>query len=1768
MGIVGSNIIEESIDSNLQNRSPSPFPEKNPVVEETPPKVRWQPEHLSSDESSEENEILITQSSTRNEVFQVPPQGFRKSRDLLSSDRAYIRVYDPKKKTFDFQVLKPESLLTVSQPPAMYRRDYDPHTDEYVYTRISDPSDTRRDATTYKPRTKLSPRSLDLPQVAPLEDVPKTLYARKFNEQTQEHEFIPATSLDMMTGVVFDRRYDPETDEFLYSPTKPGREYFDKDAPMYVRRFNRETEDYEFVPLDGSSESGSGEGEPIFRKTYDESTDEYVYTEMTPQTDPQLKDRLKQLTKDTMETMPRSLKDKVEQGANKLKEQLGFAEKPNEVFYRNDQGRFQKLPEDTKDPSKFGPLYSKEWNPNKGRFEFMPSVLIEPVPPETETTRHPPTHQGVQPPTDFQGTFPSSTDSSFSHRSPLSSPPRSPASPSEPIHFPGERRPGVKVKKVPLFTRQYNPLTGDFQYYPAERNNADQELFKKEYDPVTRSFKYNPTERGVEDGINRLDEPALFIRKFDPNTHSMQFTPVRSATDLQQSVFTREYDPTNDAYIYQPANLQSPTTPHPQSPLSSSDPYGQSLSDPYGQTLNPHQPANPGFPSSSLYPQTPNQLSPNDPNQQPFNQAFPSSLYPQTPTLNELSPNYPYRQTPNSQQPPNQGFPSSSPYPQTPTSNQLLPHDPYRQTANSQQPSNQRFPPSSLYPQTPNQLSPNDPYGQTSYPQQPANQGFPSSLYPQTPTSNQLSPNDPYGQSSYPQQPQDQVPPSIMLPPDPVSNQLSSSDPYGDSSNPQQVFTNPPSEFRHPSGLRSTHSSTAPDFRLPREQDRSHVIPQFRDRTAGIPGVDPITGQPTYRMKPEPRTGTTETSAYDPNETLYRRTYDPYNDEYIYTETKPSDTKEPLFSRYYNPESQRYEFKPAQLPALSSANLDNSPYYVKHTDPRTELVSYKPVKPTEISSVKEPVVTRYFNPETNRFEILQGAQPLPSSQAPLYERIYDPERQTFTYAKLDPSVPSPGDSEIFTKPKDSSSNREQDYIPVPADQVPNRINKLSLPERTQEHEPVFKRTYDPNTDEYIYTQVNPMEPLYQRVVDPVNNSFTFQPVKAHEEETPKTPTKSIRQPAQGFRRQPAQGSPRSNLQRTPISAFATPRRTPGQFGDPVQPWTGPPAGTIPVSSDQNYVVTGIDPLTGRPIFSLQQPPQDANQNVQYDPELPVKLKTINTYADPLIEPYVYVEPELPTEPSPIFKRIYNPTEDRLEFQLADLPELSSALLRPSPYYAKVTDPKTQITTYKQIDHAKVNDVTDPIFTRVWNPNRNEYELYRGIQKPEQNKQKFYDKIFDPQTSTYTYAEIDPRAPPPSDRRKPVYIKVGSKSDGDQYVPMSMSQTGLPLQPTSDDNTSEDLFTREYDPDGGQYIYKQLPPTEPLYQRVYSTIKRAHTHRTVQGPNPLKLDSRIVNSEDVKRKPTTDAPLYDPNAASLITSEGTATRNPYHFDVTILRFPKDERRIRPGTFQDRQNFESAVGTNPEGFATYPGGHGFRGNRDGTSFNWNHENHHRAQPHHGLQSSARPYQGDVYQGSSPTNLPLEIQPGFTSTNLAIENPYDRGIYQQGSPVNPQRPAPQRQYPSASNQGQSVRNPYQDSGITYNGARGTNPYQGTGSFEQPHRGSPGFVQDQSSVNAGKYRNNNKDSSDSGEQDQGSDSEEEKGFRRRYGSNTGGGGSKPSVKCPQAAGVFPHPYDCTKFLNCAHGHPFVTDCPAGLRFDPRVSVCNWPSAVPCNNE
>ncbi|RZC39266.1 CBM 14 domain containing protein, partial [Asbolus verrucosus] len=54
------------------------------------------------------------------------------------------------------------------------------------------------------------------------------------------------------------------------------------------------------------------------------------------------------------------------------------------------------------------------------------------------------------------------------------------------------------------------------------------------------------------------------------------------------------------------------------------------------------------------------------------------------------------------------------------------------------------------------------------------------------------------------------------------------------------------------------------------------------------------------------------------------------------------------------------------------------------------------------------------------------------------------------------------------------------------------------------------------------------------------------------------------------------------------------------------------------------------------------------------------------------------------------------------------------------------------------------------------------------------------------------------------------------------------------------------------------------------------------------------------------------------------------------------------------------------------------------------------------------------------------------------------------------------------------------------------------------------------------------------------------------------------PPVDGPDAV-YFPDPTDCSRFYECSNGVAYLFDCPAGLDFDPKLNVCNYPEQAGC---
>lgn len=45
----------------------------------------------------------------------------------------------------------------------------------------------------------------------------------------------------------------------------------------------------------------------------------------------------------------------------------------------------------------------------------------------------------------------------------------------------------------------------------------------------------------------------------------------------------------------------------------------------------------------------------------------------------------------------------------------------------------------------------------------------------------------------------------------------------------------------------------------------------------------------------------------------------------------------------------------------------------------------------------------------------------------------------------------------------------------------------------------------------------------------------------------------------------------------------------------------------------------------------------------------------------------------------------------------------------------------------------------------------------------------------------------------------------------------------------------------------------------------------------------------------------------------------------------------------------------------------------------------------------------------------------------------------------------------------------------------------------------------------------------------------------------------------------MYPHPYDCTKFLQCSNGETYTQDCGPGTGFDSVRLLCDYKHKVKC---
>lgn len=64
-----------------------------------------------------------------------------------------------------------------------------------------------------------------------------------------------------------------------------------------------------------------------------------------------------------------------------------------------------------------------------------------------------------------------------------------------------------------------------------------------------------------------------------------------------------------------------------------------------------------------------------------------------------------------------------------------------------------------------------------------------------------------------------------------------------------------------------------------------------------------------------------------------------------------------------------------------------------------------------------------------------------------------------------------------------------------------------------------------------------------------------------------------------------------------------------------------------------------------------------------------------------------------------------------------------------------------------------------------------------------------------------------------------------------------------------------------------------------------------------------------------------------------------------------------------------------------------------------------------------------------------------------------------------------------------------------------------------------------------------------------------------------TSGGGNGGGDLCADPNGFYPHPTDCQKYYQCAHGTPYEYSCASGLLWNDAVKNCDWAANVQCTS-
>ena len=63
----------------------------------------------------------------------------------------------------------------------------------------------------------------------------------------------------------------------------------------------------------------------------------------------------------------------------------------------------------------------------------------------------------------------------------------------------------------------------------------------------------------------------------------------------------------------------------------------------------------------------------------------------------------------------------------------------------------------------------------------------------------------------------------------------------------------------------------------------------------------------------------------------------------------------------------------------------------------------------------------------------------------------------------------------------------------------------------------------------------------------------------------------------------------------------------------------------------------------------------------------------------------------------------------------------------------------------------------------------------------------------------------------------------------------------------------------------------------------------------------------------------------------------------------------------------------------------------------------------------------------------------------------------------------------------------------------------------------------------------------------------------------STSGGSNGGGDLCADPNGFYPHPTDCQKYYQCAHGTPYEYTCASGLLWNDQLKYCDWETNVQC---